>query len=201
MPTTAARRPHVGQPGRSAARARPARPVKPEMSRGSVRVAAAASRPPVLGCLPVMPRRLPARGPRRRTARALRSGQAQRLGQQPARVCGRAVALIPRSRSLIDRGLRLAASASSSCVSPAYCRAAAAAGGRNPSAGPSATASHPSLVPSRRHYVCCSRPGPGTLQPSVQASRPFPHRRWSKASRIRRSGPPAKPAARARTKA
>ena len=71
--------------------------------------------------------RLGAAAGRRHERGAHRLGQAQRTSQA-ARRCLRAVRLTPRSRSLTDRGLMPAASASSSWVSLAWTRSCQQAG-------------------------------------------------------------------------
>ena len=98
-----------------------------------------------------------AAGARPRAAASLRPGQAQSVGQQPGRfLAGGQVN--PRSRSLTDRGERLAASASSSWVSPRR-RAAAAAARRNPAQpGPPRASSSP-------HRATPRQPAPGAAGP------------------------------------
>ena len=104
---------------------------------------------------------------------ALRPRQAQRIGQQRA-VSLRAVALIPRSRSLTDRGEMVAASASSSCVNPASTRSCRSSGPKL-RAGPSATgASSPPKPSGRWRPPGRGRLGSRTLQPSLQASHRSP---------------------------
>ena len=94
-----------------------ARPVKLAISRGSVRVAAPPRRP-----------RRPAPAPAGSRPRAAASNSARCGPERPSApassraVSWRAVRFTPRSRSLTDRGDRRAASASSSCVSPASSR-------------------------------------------------------------------------------
>ena len=123
------------------------RPVNPEMSRGSVRVAAATEPLPRPGLLPAFaagavawPR------PQAMASKWARRGPVKPNASASSRAVSlRAVALTPRSRSLIDRTERLAASASSSCVSPASSRSCRSSGPK-PCAGPSATGAHPSRV-------------------------------------------------------
>ena len=95
----------------------------PVMSRGGVAVPVVTV--PVVTVSAVPAPAVPAAGIR---PRAAASNSARRGPDRPSAsassraVSLRAVRLIPRSRSLIDRGLRPAACASSSCVSPASSR-------------------------------------------------------------------------------
>ena len=98
------------------------RPVKLAVSRGKARVAAAANAPRSCACLAAS---TSAVGPRPRAAATnnARTGSARSSASASSlAVSGRAVRWTPRSRSLTDRGLSPAASASSSCVSPASAR-------------------------------------------------------------------------------
>ena len=114
----------LGQPAPAAAPAR-SRPVKQAMSRGSVRVAAAADAPGASASPAARTSRR--RGPPRAAAtNGTCTGPVRPSAPASSRaVSFRAVRLTPRSRSLTDRGLSPAASASSSCVSrasPRSCR-------------------------------------------------------------------------------
>jgi len=105
------------------------RPVNEAISRGSVRVAAAAPPGTVSGDVPSTTCRqaasTSAAGPRPRAAarNKARTGSARPSASASSKAVSlRAVRLIPRSRSLTDRGLSPAASASSSWVSRASAR-------------------------------------------------------------------------------
>jgi hypothetical protein len=98
------------------------RPVKPPTSRGRLRVAAAADPPAAPSRLAASTSAAITR-PRAAATNSTRTS-AGRLSASASStaVSLRAVRLIPRSRSLTDRGLMPAASASSSCVSRASVR-------------------------------------------------------------------------------
>ena len=121
-----------------------ARPVKLAISRGSVRVAAAAAPSPAASTCPAGSR------PRAAASNSARCGPERPSAPASSRaVSWRAVRFTPRSRSLTDRGDRVAASASSSCVSPASSRSCRSSPAKL-SAGCSATGPSPLTTPARR---------------------------------------------------
>ena len=98
------------------------RPVKPAISRGSVRLAAAADPVPAAPAAAASTSSAGAR-PRAAATNSSRAGPSRPSAPASSTAVSlRAVALIPRSRSLIARWLTRAASASSSWVSPASSR-------------------------------------------------------------------------------
>ena len=104
----------------------------------------------------------------------------------------RAVRLMPRSKSLTDRGLRPAASASSSCVSRAWARSCRS-NPANPSAGCSAMVGVPPQASFRRAAI---RRGPERAHTTIiQARPPSP----SPASQARRRWAAGRTGARHRT--
>ena len=115
MPSTA---PAPSADAAISSRSSASRPVKLATSRGSVRVAAAA--PPVT---PAAGTASAGARPRAAASNAARAGPASPSASASSRAVSlRAVGWIPRSRSLTDRGLSRAASASSSWVRPASTR-------------------------------------------------------------------------------
>jgi hypothetical protein len=124
------------------------RPVKLAISRGSARVAAAAEAPAAPSAAAASrAASTSAAGARPRAAatNAARTGpiRPSASASSPA-VSLRAVRLTPLSRSLTDRGERLAASASSSCVSPASPRSCRS----NPANVPAGSSATSPLIPS-----------------------------------------------------
>ena len=118
-----------------------ARPVKLAISRGSVRVAAAAAPSPAASTSSAGSR------PRAAASNSARCGPVRPSAPASSRaVSWRAVRFTPRSRSLTDRGDRLAASASSSWVSPASSRSRRSSPPKL-SAGCSATGPSPLTTP------------------------------------------------------
>ena len=147
-------------------------PVNAEMSRGSVRVAAA--EPPSGPGVPAgsLPADAIRSRPRAVASNWARCGPAKPSASASSRAVSlRAVALTPRSRSLTDRGERVAPSASSSCVSPASVRSCRSSFPKPPATlsttgassppRPPATAAAPTS-PARRGYA----------DPSNSATRP-----------------------------
>jgi hypothetical protein len=161
------------------------------MSRGSVRVAAAGppSDPGLLATFP--PEDAAGSRPRAMASNRARCGPARPSASASSRAVSlRAVALIPRSRSLTDRGEMVAASARSSCVSPASTRSCRSSGPKL-RAGPSATGA--SSPPQALRPLAATHPVEAASAQglSSQAYKPAtgPHRRWSKARESLRLSP------------
>ena len=157
------------------------RPVKAAVSRGSARVAAAANAP---GASPCLAASTSAAGTLPRAAATNRSWIGPSRLSAPASnwaVSLWAVRLIPRSRSLTDRGERLAASASSSCVSRASARSCRNSPAKeSPDCSPTTPAPlaifrncphpakpilHPQYADPASLTISRDRPGPGAVRP------------------------------------
>ena len=129
------------------------RPVNEAMSRGSVRAAAAT---------PLAPARPVAVWPRAAASNSIRSWLLSWSASASSRtVSWRGVATMPRSRSLTARGLTPAASASSSCVSPATARSR-----RSTPANPAGGSATTSPLAPTAHSTQTIRGRLGPLQPA-----------------------------------
>ena len=144
--------------------------MKLAISRGSVRVAAAAAAPS-----PAVSTSLAGSRPRAAASNSARCGPERPSAPASSRaVSWRAVRFTPRSRSLTDRGDRPAASASSSCVSPASSRSCRS---RPPKLSPGCSATGsiaPRQTPSAVHRRTAGHGTDRTLPPAYKRARNTP---------------------------